>query len=58
LNATEIKALRESLGLSQIELADKLGMHPATVCRWEKGKQRPTRRAIKQLLGLKRKEKK
>jgi len=57
MTGPEITALRESLGLSQIELAERLGMHPASVCRWEAGKQHPTRRAVKQILRLQRKAK-
>ena len=57
MTATEIKSLRQALGLSQIELAARLGMHPASICRWESGKQHPTRRVIKQLQRLERRTK-
>jgi transcriptional regulator with XRE-family HTH domain len=32
----EIKRARKVLGVSQIELAEKLGVHPMTVSRWER----------------------
>jgi len=57
MTGPEIKTLRLSLGLSQIALAEKLGMHPASICRWESGKQHPTRRVIKQLQRLERRTK-
>ena len=56
MTATEIKTLRLSLGLSQIELAERLGYHPASICRWEAGTQHPTRRVVKQLMRLRKKE--
>ena len=31
-----IKKLREKLGLSQEELAQKIGMHSNTIARWER----------------------
>lgn len=34
-----IKRLRDSAGLTQHELADKMNMHQATVCRIENGQQ-------------------
>jgi transcriptional regulator with XRE-family HTH domain len=36
----ELKARRESLGLSQAELAEKLDVAPNTVARWERGELR------------------
>ncbi|OPZ23501.1 MAG: transcriptional repressor DicA [bacterium ADurb.BinA186] len=47
-----VKELRESLTLSQAEMAELLGVTFATVNRWENGHHEPTikqRRAIKQL---------
>jgi len=35
MQAIELKARREALGLSQAELADTLGVRQATVSRWE-----------------------
>ena len=37
----KVRRLRQSLGLSQQELADKLGVARVTVGRWERGRQRP-----------------
>ncbi len=37
MNANEIKRARRRLSLSQVELAEKLGVHPMTVSRWERG---------------------
>jgi DNA-binding transcriptional regulator YiaG len=34
-----IKPIRESLGLSQQQLADELGVHFLTVSAWERGRQ-------------------
>ena len=33
----QLKAIRAKLGLSQAQLADKLGVHPRTMRRWELG---------------------
>ena len=48
----QIKAIRESLLLTQTELAEMLGVTFATVNRWEKGHHEPTikqKRAIREL---------
>lgn len=39
--AANIRAGRQALGLKQYELADLVGVRPASVCRWEDG-QNPT----------------
>ena len=39
----QIKALREDLGLTQLEFANKLFTTPTTVCRWEKGNTKPNK---------------
>jgi putative zinc finger/helix-turn-helix YgiT family protein len=39
LQPEEIQQHRERLGLSQAELADKLGVEPAELARWENGHQ-------------------
>lgn len=44
-----IKELREQLGLTEEELAQKLGVSVSTVSRWETGKHRPSRLAKKRL---------
>jgi transcriptional regulator with XRE-family HTH domain len=33
----EAKRLRKKLGLTQVELARKLGLHPMTISKWERG---------------------
>jgi len=40
--STQVKSIRESLLITQIELAKKLGVSFATVNRWEKGHHEPT----------------
>lgn len=37
MTAAEIQKLRERLGLSQVQLAQLLGVHPLTVSKWERG---------------------
>ena len=38
----DIKSIRERLGLTQEQLAHKLGVSWATVARWERGKGEPS----------------
>jgi DNA-binding XRE family transcriptional regulator len=40
----EARAIRERAGVSQARLAAELGVHPITVCHWERGASRPTTR--------------
>ncbi len=50
-----IRELREGRGWTQLELAVKLGVTPATVYNWERGKYEPTAsklRAIAQTFGV------
>lgn len=47
-----IKSLRQSLGLSQEELAERLGVSFSTVNRWERGHRSPTRLALMRLDAL------
>lgn len=35
------RAIRQAAGVSQIEVARELGVHPVTVARWEAGTRRP-----------------
>ena len=42
MNNLEIKALRESLDMGQVEFAQLFGMHPVTVSKWENGHAYPT----------------
>jgi DNA-binding transcriptional regulator YiaG len=44
-----IRTLRETLGLSQQELADKLKVTSQTVSRWERGEVQPNAEALKKL---------
>jgi len=49
----DIKAIREKMGLTQEEIAQKLGVSWGTVARWEAGKGKPSklaRKAIENLL--------
>jgi transcriptional regulator with XRE-family HTH domain len=36
MESTQIKATRDLLGLSQVQLAQLLGVHPVTVSKWER----------------------
>ena len=42
MNASEIRALREQLGLNQVEFAQLAGVHPITVSKWERNAASPT----------------
>lgn len=44
-----IKSLRQKLGLSQEELAHKLGVSFTSVNRWENGQTKPSKLAKKQI---------
>lgn len=39
MHHTELASRRRSLRLSQAELAERLGVHPNTVAKWERGDQ-------------------
>ena len=47
-----IKQIREYTGLSQAEMANKIGVRFATINRWENGHSRPTRLAQEKLCAL------
>lgn len=52
----QIRSLRKSLGLSQTDFADKLGVNRTTVFRWEKGTSAPTQgdfKTIAERFGIK-----
>jgi len=49
VTSDEFRALRESMGLSQAEVAERVGYSPKTIHRWEKGLGKP-RRAVFELL--------
>jgi len=40
MNRTELKMIRRRLGLTQLDLAARLGVHPMTVSRWERSAHR------------------
>lgn len=50
-DAIGVRALREQLGLTQAELAERLGTRQQTVSEWETGVSRP-RRMSQRLLGI------
>ncbi len=45
----QLKAFRRSAGLTQTELASKLGITKKTVAEWEQGRQEPSARRYVQL---------
>jgi DNA-binding transcriptional regulator YiaG len=42
VNASDINSIREALGLSQLQFAQLLGVHPITVSKWERDIAAPT----------------
>ncbi len=50
--ATQIKRLRERIGLTQLNLADRLGVSFPTVNRWENAKSKPSKLSWNRLLEL------
>lgn len=49
MNATQIRTLRERLGLAQAVFAKRLGVTIVTLSRWENGQHAPQRKHIKKL---------
>lgn len=47
--AMRIRSLRTGLGLTQRELATRLGVYPKTVSRWEQGRRRPSEEVISRI---------
>ena len=45
----DIKKIRKSLRLTQVEFAARLGVDPITISRWERGLSKPSRMARRQL---------
>lgn len=43
MSAAEIKTFRKSIGLTQEELAEKLGVSQESVSQWEKQRKNPSR---------------
>jgi DNA-binding transcriptional regulator YiaG len=58
MDKEEIKELRNILGLSQQEFANKIGVGIATITRWEIGKCKPSRMANRKLIAIKHRTKK
>ena len=52
MDNTDIKQLRMRLGLTQKELATRLKLDAITISRWERGTQRPSNLARRQLARL------
>jgi DNA-binding XRE family transcriptional regulator len=42
VNATDIRELRQSLNLNQVEFSQLAGVHPITVSKWERNQTKPT----------------
>jgi transcriptional regulator with XRE-family HTH domain len=42
VTGNQVSALRQKLGLSQVQLAQLLGVHPLTVSKWERDVLAPT----------------
>lgn len=47
-----LKQLRESKGLTQLQVAYQLGVSPQTVYNWERGAREPKARHLQQLAAL------
>lgn len=47
--AMRIRSLRTGLGLTQRELAARLGVYPKTVSRWERGRRRPSEETMERV---------
>lgn len=45
----ELKRARDDIGLSQMQLGQRVGVSGKTVCLWEQGKQQPGVRILDQL---------
>lgn len=56
MTPTQVLALRTALGLTQVELAERIGVSSTTIQGWERGRKNPSRMAIKSLESLSRKK--
>jgi DNA-binding transcriptional regulator YiaG len=54
-NNIDVKAIRQALNLTQVELSRKLKVDAISISRWELGKQRPHPKVLKRLSRLQRK---
>lgn len=50
----DVKGLRERLGLTQVELAERLKVHPSAIQRWERGTSKPQPAYAERLQALER----
>lgn len=50
MTADEIKAIRQSLGLTQFRFAQRLGCSPQTIQKWEQGTYSPNATFVERLL--------
>lgn len=48
----DIKKIRKSLGLTQVEFSARLGVDPITVSRWERSLSNPSKLALTQIRRL------
>lgn len=51
-NLPNLRLLREHHALKQAELAQKLGVHPRTVLRWEAGQQDPNLTDLRKIAAI------
>lgn len=42
MEASEIKSIRVTLGLNQVQFSQLLGVHPITISKWERGESSPS----------------
>ncbi len=52
MNKDTIKQIRETLGLTQEDFAREIGATGITVSRWERGKAKPSRMAVRNIEAL------
>ena len=52
MTSRQVKAVRRALGLTQLQLADRIAATQVTVARWETGASRPTGAYLKALMEL------
>ena len=51
MTGSELRAIRERLGLTQVEMAERLGVAANTVARWERD-EKPIRPPVEKLIRL------
>ena len=50
----DVKGLRQRLGITQVELATRLKVHPSAIARWERGVSKPQPAYAERLQALER----